>query len=122
MARILIIDDERLIRRLARLTLESAGHQVEEADDGDAGLAAYRERPADVVLCDLFMPGRDGLETIPELCRAGARVVAVSGGGQAGALGLLGVARKMGARAALAKPFGRAELLGAVEEALVAAG
>lgn len=115
MSRILIIDDERLVRRLARLTLESAGHQVEEADDGDAGLAAYRQRPADVVLCDLFLPGRGGLEVVPELCQAGARVVAVSGAGQAGPLS---EARRLGARAALTKPFGRPELLAAIAEAL----
>jgi CheY-like chemotaxis protein len=117
-SRILIIDDEGVLRRVARLALEAAGHEVDEAADGDEGLRAYRARPADVVLCDLFMPGREGLETIPELRRAGARVVAVSGGGLKGAVSVLDVAVALGAVSALPKPFGRKELLAAVEGAL----
>jgi CheY-like chemotaxis protein len=120
MARILLIDDEDILRRLTRLLLERGGHEVEEAPDGDAGLRAFRERRADVVVCDLFMPGREGMETIAELRREGARVVAISGGGAVGAVGLLDVALAMGACAALAKPFGRQELLDAVSEALAA--
>src|SRR5262245_44724316 len=105
MPRILLIDDEDVLRRMTRLLLERSGHEVEEAADGEQGLRAFRERPADVVLCDLFMPGREGMETIGLLRRAGARVVAMSGGGVIGAMGLLDVALAMGACAALPKPF-----------------
>lgn len=118
MARILLIDDEDALRRMTRLLLERGGHEVEEAPNGDAGLRAYRERGADVVVCDLFMPGREGMETIAELRREGARVVAISGGGAVGAVGLLDVALAIGACAALPKPFGLEQLLDAVGRAL----
>jgi CheY-like chemotaxis protein len=118
MPRILLIDDEKVLRQMIRLMLERSGHEVEEAADGDEGLRAFRERRADVVLCDLFMPGREGMETITELRRAGARVVAMSGGGVVGAMGLLDVAVAMGACSALPKPFGRQQLLDAVAGAL----
>src|SRR5437763_15247784 len=82
MATVLVIDDNPQLRLLARKALEAEGHQVREAGDGDEGLRAYQEAPADVVLCDIFMPGRDGLEVIQRLRHRspGARVVAMSGG------------------------------------------
>jgi two-component system, chemotaxis family, chemotaxis protein CheY len=115
-ARVLVIDDEPFLRRVARALLEGAGHEVEEAADGAEGLGRYCARPAGVVVCDLFMPGVAGLEAIRELARLGARVVAISGGGHGGA-DLLDVTLAAGACAALAKPFTRAQLLGAVEAA-----
>src|SRR5262249_35924030 len=59
-ASVLIIDDDEEVRGLLRLVLEQAGHRVEEVDSGEDGLCAYRRRPSDVVLCDLFMPDKDG--------------------------------------------------------------
>ena len=57
MARILLIDDNAALRNLLRLQLEAAGHEVLEAADGGEGIRLYRRQPADLVLCDLFMPG-----------------------------------------------------------------
>jgi len=119
MARILVIDDDRL-RELLRVLLEKAGHEVDEAPEGGAGLRAYRARPADLVVCDLFMPGQEGLETIRALRLAApaAKVLAISGGGLHGTVGALPTALLLGAVAALHKPFGGPELLGAVARAL----
>ena len=64
MARILVIDDVDHMRRLLRITLEEAGHQVGEAREGREAMRLLREHPADLVFCDLFMNGQDGLETI----------------------------------------------------------
>src|SRR5438067_1915609 len=82
MARILVIDDDALLRGAIRVVLESAGYEVIEAADGDAGLRLHREQGADLVLVDLFMPERDGLEVI-QAVRAevpDAKIIAMSGG------------------------------------------
>jgi CheY-like chemotaxis protein len=125
MARILITDDDVHIRRLFRALLEAEGHEAGEASDGAEALRACREELFDVVLCDLVMPNREGLETIRELRRwfPGLAIVAMSGAGvYLGRMDMLRAARLMGANTALRKPFGRQELLGAIEEALASAG
>ena len=116
MPTLLLIDDDNQIRPFYRLALERAGYGVAEAADGLDGVRAYRKSPADVVVCDLFMPGQDGLQTIRELRRLSpeVKVVAMSAGGE----GPLAEALALGAAAALEKPFGLAELLGAVRRAL----
>jgi two-component system chemotaxis response regulator CheY len=120
MADILIIDDEPLVRTVLRLALELSGHGVREAGDGAAGLRAYAERPADVVVCDVFMPEADGLEVLRELRQRdpAAKVVAMSGGGERSGMDFLGLARQLGAAGVLRKPFTRAEVEAAVRAAL----
>ncbi|HVV87321.1 MAG TPA: ATP-binding protein [Kofleriaceae bacterium] len=83
--RVLVIDDEPVLRRLLRAMLESEGHTVADADGGRAGLAvALDGGPFDAILCDLMMPDLDGVavhealaERRPELVR---RLVFISGG------------------------------------------
>lgn len=120
MAHILVIDDEPLVRELLKAMLEGAGHEVTVAADGDAGMAAYRRRPADLVITDLIMPGKEGIETIRELVQGvpGIKIIAISGGGRLDPHGYLGLARKLGAARSLAKPFERRELLDTVAELL----
>jgi two-component system, chemotaxis family, chemotaxis protein CheY len=121
MARILITDDEKQVRDLLGALLRAEGHEVREACDGTQAVRACCAEPFDLVLCDLFMPHREGLETIRELRQwlPGLRIVAMSG--LAGAGDLLRVAQVMGADAALQKPFSRQELLAAIGEALAGA-
>jgi CheY-like chemotaxis protein len=116
MARILIIDDDVELRALLRMALEETGHQVDEATDGAEGIQAYRQRPADLILCDLVMPGMEGLETIRELrtCFTDAKIVAMSGGN----MNFLPIASCLGAVRTLRKPFGFASLLAVVDEML----
>ena len=76
--RILIIDDEENIRRLIRLTLQSAGYEVGEATNGERGLETFGDGSAwDAVLLDQRMPGMDGLETLRHIneCDPNARVI-----------------------------------------------
>src|SRR6266480_7062891 len=83
-ARILVMDDDELLRGALRVVLEAAGYEVIEAADGDAGLRLQREQAADLVLVDIFMPERDGLEVIRAL-RAEIpepKIISMSGGGQ----------------------------------------
>jgi DNA-binding response OmpR family regulator len=120
MARILVIDDEVQLRGVVRRILERAGHEVVEAGDGEAGLKLHREHGADLVLLDIFMPGRDGIEMIRDLKTEapGTKIIVMSGGGRRGNLDLLDDARLLGASRALRKPFELAELLALVQELL----
>lgn len=118
--RILVTDDDERFRQATLDILNYEGYEVAGARDGNELMRAYREQTADLVLCDLFMPGKDGLELIGELLKnfPQARIIAVSGGGYNGALNLLQMARHLGAKDTLAKPFGRAQLLEVVRRAL----
>jgi CheY-like chemotaxis protein len=120
MARVLVVDDDEQIRSILRAILETAGHQVTEAADGAEGFRCAGREPADLVFCDLFMPGQDGLETIRDLRRdfPALPVVAMSGGGYGGELDLLPAARLLGANVALRKPFNPESVLNAVRQAL----
>jgi len=120
-ARILVIDDDEFVRRPLRKILEAAGYTVEEAPEGNAGLAIQRTRPCDLVITDLFMPGKEGLATIRELRREfpAIKIIAISGGVDLG-MNMLPHAEVMGALRTLPKPFERAGLLALVEELLTA--
>jgi two-component system response regulator (stage 0 sporulation protein F) len=105
MATILVIEDDDSVRGLLAYWLKRAGHKVREASDGAAGMKAIEAQPADVVVCDLFMPNKEGLETIPELRRRfpTAKVVAISGGSYD--YDFLPTAKLLGAHLTLRKPF-----------------
>jgi CheY-like chemotaxis protein len=118
MARVLVIEDNADQRAIVRLWLASHGYEVSEAADGAQGLAEQRRRPSDVVVTDIFMPDKDGIETIHEI-RAEfpqARIIAVSGAVSRTGADFLGVASTLGADRTLRKPFDLEELLGAVRE------
>lgn len=119
MPTVLVIDDEPAIRQLCLNILAAAGYQVREAADGEQGLLSHRQEPADLILCDIFMPEKEGLETIKELrreCRV-VRIVVMSGG-KVNGMDFLKVALLFGADAAIAKPFEPAQLLAVVRAAL----
>jgi len=120
MARILVVDDDYVFRAALRVILEAAGYTVLDAADGEAGLRVYREQGADLVLVDLFMPERDGLEVIQAL-RAmipQPKTIAMSGGGRIGARDMLTAAAALGAARTLRKPFESRDLLAAIRELL----
>lgn len=114
--RVLVIDDESALREVIRRMLESAGHQVVEAQNGRMGIQAFQAAPFDVVLTDIIMPEQEGMETIAQMRKLNERVriVAMSGGGIKD-LDVLLVARRLGADATLPKPFRRDNLLACVE-------
>ncbi|HSJ23396.1 MAG TPA: response regulator [Longimicrobiales bacterium] len=119
-ATILVIDDDPALRELLRKTLEHDGHRVITAADGAEGLDVYRSVACDIVVTDLFMPGKDGIETIQELRMEfpEARIIAMSGGASTGDMGSLMDARLLGADLALPKPFTMASMSRAVESLL----
>ena len=105
MASILIVDDDAPIRVLLRRILEEDGHQIREAANGQIGLALYREEPADLVITDILMPERDGMEVTLALTREflDARVIAITGATDD--RNFLNVAKLFGARRVIQKPF-----------------
>lgn len=120
---ILVIDDEQLIRLQIRSALELEGYIVHEAANGNEGLARIAEAAPDVVITDILMPDKEGIETILELRRTHPkiRIIAISGGGRTGNKDFLRTAKHLGADRTLAKPFGLAELLRLVREVLAEA-
>ncbi len=118
MALILVVDDDNQIRRMLRRILEKEGYEVVEAIDGDEAMRIYQERPVDLVITDLIMPKKEGIETIIELRRIfpEVKIIAISGGGRVGPAIYLTMAEKLGASRIFTKPFEKDELLAAVKE------
>src|SRR6266850_1417983 len=119
MARILIIDDDVGTRTSVGQALTSAGHEVVLASDGEQGIQLHRLKPVDLVITDLFMPNKEGLETITDLSKEFPQlaIIAMSGGNVASSQ-MLQVAGMLGDVRVLAKPFDNQTLLSAVDDAL----
>ncbi|MFH1139302.1 MAG: response regulator [Pseudomonadota bacterium] len=112
MPRILIIDDDESIRAVIRKMLERTGHEVHEAVDGREGLRIFKETTADLVITDILMPEKEGIQTIMELRKESKdlKILAISGGGAVGPFTYLSMARELGADMTLSKPFTMTEL------------
>ncbi|MFP5212368.1 MAG: response regulator [Acidobacteriota bacterium] len=120
MKRILVIDDDKHVRQMLRLMLEHADYSVADASDGEVGLRLYREAPFDLIITDIFMPEKEGLETIRELKKdyPDVRIIAISGGGSTGKFSYLPLAKSFGALRTISKPFRKQEILAAVRDVL----
>jgi DNA-binding NtrC family response regulator len=120
-AHILIIDDEVDLRTTMFEILTHAGHSVALAADGEQGLAKNREQSADIVICDIVMPGKEGIETLIELQRfyPSVKLIAMSGVNLAETY--LTIAVQFGVKLTLRKPFSSEELLRIVDRALALA-
>jgi CheY-like chemotaxis protein len=115
--RVLVVDDDAEMRDAVARILADAGYVVEQAVDGDAAVQAQRARPADVLITDVFMPTRDGLETIQffHAKYPAVPIIAMTGGSPTGKIDeYLQVAKVAGARATLRKPFAAQALLDSV--------
>jgi len=118
---VLVIDDEARVRQQVRRILAAASHEVIEAADGEIGVALLREQRPSVVITDIVMPKKDGIETIREIrcVSPNTRIIAISGGhGGPSDMLYLDVAKKLGADAILAKPFRKADLLQTIARVL----
>jgi DNA-binding response OmpR family regulator len=123
MAKILIIDDDKMVRDTLRMILAEAGHQIFLAGDGKQGLKAFTELTPDAVITDILMPEKEGVETIRDIRKLSARVpiIAMSGGGRVGNMGFLAIAKQVGATKTFTKPFDPDQVMDAVTELLKAA-
>ncbi len=122
MALVLVIDDASTIRQSLRRMLASTRHTVIEAEDGQVGLALFREQHPELVITDLVMPNLDGIETIREIRRAksATKIIAMSRHSVESGAPHLTAAKKLGADAILAKPFQGAQLIALVDQLLEA--
>jgi DNA-binding response OmpR family regulator len=119
MARILLIDDDDLLRGVLAKSLAHAGHEILQASDGKMGVDISRVTSVDLVITDLVMPVQEGVETIVVLRREQPKlpVIAMSGGATNSKV-YLDIAGKIGARRVLSKPFTPRELVETIEEVL----
>jgi len=117
MAKVLIVDDSAMSRRILRRILDEAGHDVIEAEDGMVAIEKYFLEKPDVVLLDLIMKGMVGTEVLDKLRQidGGARVVVATADIQSSTRTLT---EKAGALGFLTKPFNQAQVISAVESAL----
>ncbi len=120
MARILIIDDNAEVLDTYCKILESAGYEVVVVTNGNEGIRTFKEEPLDLVITDIVMPEKGGLETIMELRRdfPGVRIIAISGGDFLEPKDYLEMAKQFGAMRTLTKPIEKKELLETVQECL----
>jgi CheY-like chemotaxis protein len=120
MASILLVDDDEQFRTMLSVVLRRAGYEVRVAIDGIEACNFYRSHPTDLIITDLIMPEKEGLEMIRELRKdyPQAKIIAMSGGGRTGTMNCLEVARAFGAQQVLEKPFPHQEILEAIRRVL----
>ncbi len=119
--RILVVDDKEDVRSFMRVALEQAGYEVRTAPEGAQALALQRERPADLLITDIFMPGQEGFGTITSFRTQfpQTRIIVMSAGTLPGLQhDFLSTAALLGVDATLRKPFDVDELLAAVRRVL----
>jgi CheY-like chemotaxis protein len=117
MARILVIDDDELLRRFVVALLERRNYSVESTDSGETGIKLAAEADFNLIITDIVMPGTEGLEAIKQirLHKPDIKILAISGGGSSKG-DYLERAERLGANAALAKPFEPTEFLAVVAD------
>lgn len=120
MKSVLVVDDDPLITMLLRSVFERAGYQVREASNGKDAMRLYRKSPTDLVIMDLVMPEKEGIETIIELRQdfPDARIFAITGGLKGHADVLLNAAEDLGAIRKFKKPLNADEILQAAQEVI----
>jgi YesN/AraC family two-component response regulator len=120
MARVLLIEDDDAVRSSLARILALLGHAVTEARNGKEGLELFSASGADLVITDLVMPEKEGLEVMMEIKKThpNTRIIAISGGGRRAPGDILKIARHLGAARVLAKPMSFEEIKTAVTEVL----
>jgi CheY-like chemotaxis protein len=124
MARVLVIDDEEKARHILDIMLRNAGHNTVLAVDGRDGLQQFERQHFDLVICDLFMPNKEGIATLRELRHLDPAIpVIMISSGMSSAIYLgrahvdyLAMAESLGATRTLEKPFKYSQLVRLVQE------
>ena len=113
MKRILLVDDNESFRQPLSKLLQQAGYELRIGNDGFEAVNAFRQQCFDLVITDIVMPGKEGLETIMELRRLQPqlKIIAISGGGRFSPDAYLPMAQRLGATATLEKPFSSEQIL-----------
>ncbi len=114
---VLVIDDSKVVRRLVETTLSEAGYSAVAASDGSEGMQLWRETQPALVITDIMMPERDGIETMIEIRRhcPQAKILAMTGFRHSGSVDFAEMLRRLGADDVLIKPFAPEVLLAKVD-------
>jgi CheY-like chemotaxis protein len=117
MAGILIVEDDKELREMLKISLIRHKYTVLEAADGKEAITHFKPSITDVVITDLIMPDEDGLKVIMRLreIKPSLKVIAISGGGKAGPASYLSLAKALGANAIFSKPFSVNDLIERIE-------
>lgn len=120
MAKILVIDDETSIAIMLKKMLEKAGHEVEIASNGIEGLIVFEKFNPELLITDIVMPEKEGLELIIELRKKipELKIIAISGGGRFQYEGYLTSAKHLGANMVFQKPLDHKEFINSISELL----
>ncbi|MDD9900552.1 MAG: response regulator [Alphaproteobacteria bacterium] len=119
---VLIIDDDELIRLSVTNVLKKNGLTALQAENGHVGVEIFkRDNPA-IVITDMLMPDKEGLETISEIRALSpkAKIIAISGGGNTQNMSFLQLAQKIGADKIISKPLKPSDLMAAIKDLLQA--
>lgn len=124
MPKILLVDDDEGVLKTARRMLERARYEVAVARDGNEAMERLAQDRLDLVLIDIIMPDKEGIETIIEIRKQSPDlpIIAMSGGGRGQPGSVLRAAKGLGANAAVEKPFHEAELIGVIDDLLEGKG
>ncbi len=116
--RILVVDDDEGVRAFLCHILEREGYEVVAASDGEMALEKFREDPADLIITDIIMPKKEGIELILDFRSHNPEIpiIAISGGGRINPDDYLKTAELIGAQRAIAKPINRKEIMEAIKE------
>lgn len=120
MNKILLIDDDNHFREMFSELLRRNNYEVIETNDGRNALPLYENHQPDLVITDIIMPDKEGIETILDLKKKhpNAKIIAISGGGRTNAMDNLRSARLLGASLSFEKPFDHAEILDSISKLL----
>ena len=121
MTKILVIDDDELVRSTITAALELADYEVVQACDGQEGVDTFQTAKFDLVVTDIIMPEKEGIEAIIEIRQhdPNIKIIAISGGGRTSNQIFLDVAKKFGAVDVLPKPFTPKQLVTMVQMHLI---
>jgi CheY-like chemotaxis protein len=117
---ILIVEDEKEVREMLRMSLARKRYTILEAENGKDAISHFKPSVTDLVITDLIMPEEDGLKVIMKLreVKPSLKIIAISGGGKAGPGSYLNLAKALGADAAYSKPFSLNDLMTKIDELL----
>jgi two-component system cell cycle response regulator CpdR len=120
MAKVLLVDDDEMVRQVVKKMLELGRHEVTEASNGVKALQAFTTASFDLVITDVVMPDMEGLQLVRELraLPSPPKVIVMSGGGRGTASDYLEMATRFGASATLSKPVSPQALVDAVNRVL----
>jgi DNA-binding response OmpR family regulator len=117
---VLIVEDEKELREMLKISLNRRKFTVLEAENGRDAIIHFKPSITDLVVTDLIMPDEDGLKVIMKLreIKPSIKIIAISGGGKAGPGSYLSLAKALGANATFSKPFSINDLIARIEELL----